>query len=143
VTRRAGGFTLLELLVVLALISLLVAIVTPSFFNDRTRSFNAAVQTAIQALRRARRESVVERRSRSVLFGDADSETDDDLVVWAHPDIEVELADEGGEGRRQVARIRFFPDGSSDGGTLMLRGNGLSRRILISPETGRIGIADE
>ncbi len=140
--RHGGGFTLLELLVVLALISLLVAIVTPSFFNDRTRSFNAAVQTAIQALKRARVESVVERRSKSVLFGTADTGSDDDLV-WTRQGIEVEWADAGGEDGRQTARIRFFPDGSSDGGTLMFRGNGLSRRIVINPESGRIGIGQE
>ena len=140
--RRAGGFSLLELLVVMALISLLVAIVTPSFFNDRTRSFNAAVQTAFQALKRARMEAVVERRSRSVLFGkpDADSES---ALAWSHEDIEVELSDGEDGDTRRITRIHFFPDGSSDGGTLTFRDERLSKRIVVWPESGLIEIERE
>jgi len=142
VKRRAAGFSLLELLVVMALIALLVAIVTPSFFNDRTRSFNAAVQTAVQALKRARMEAVVERRSRSVLFGKLDAESSGALI-WSHEGIEVELSDgeDGEDGDTQrIARIRFFPDGSSDGGILSFKGERLSKRIMIRPESGLIEI---
>ena len=139
---REGGFTLLELLVVLALISLLVAIVTPSFFNDRTRSFNAAVQTAVQALKRARVEAVVERRSRSVLFGKPDADSADALV-WSQEGIEVELSVDDGDDSPRSARVRFFPDGSSDGGTLTFRDGRLSKRILIRPESGRIEVERE
>ena len=139
---RAGGFTLLELLVVLALISLLVAIVTPSFFNDRTRSFNAAVQTAVQALKRARMEAVVERRSKSVLFGKPDADSADALV-WSQEGIEVELSVDDDDNSLRSVQIRFFPDGSSDGGTLTFRGERLTRRIVIKPESGQIDIERE
>jgi len=142
VRRRAGGFSLLELLVVMALISLLVAIVTPSFFNDRTRSFNAAVQTAFQALKRARMESGVERRSRSVLFGKPDTDSSDALV-WTHEGIKVELSDAEGNDSRRITRIRFFPDGSSDGGTLTFKDERLSKRIVVWPESGLIEIERE
>jgi len=138
----AKGFTLLELLVVVALISLLVLVVPPAFFNDSTRQFNKAVDSALLTLRRARLEAVMERRSRDVTFPRERSEADEP-GSWFHEGIKVEMPDAGEEQRPQLVRVRFFPDGSSTGGALDFKGKRLKRRILIEPDSGRIDIQRE
>lgn len=136
------GFSLLELLVVVALISLLVLIVPPAFFNDTTRQFNKAVDSALLTLRRARLEAVMQRRSRNVIFPRERSEADAQ-ESWFREGIKVEMSDSNEAQRSQLVRVRFFPDGSSTGGALDFKGKRLKRRILIQPESGRIAIERE
>jgi general secretion pathway protein H len=136
------GFTLLELLVVVALISLLVLVVPPAFFNDSTRQFNKAVDSALLTLRRARLEAVMERRSRKVTFPWERSEADIQ-DSWFHEGIKVEMSGSNQEQHPQIIQVRFFPDGSSTGGALEFKGERLKRRILIQPESGRIDIEHE
>jgi len=139
---EANGFTLLELLVVVALISLLVLVVPPAFFNDATRQFNKAVDSALLTLRRARLEAVMERRSRKVAFPRERSEADEP-DSWFHEGIKVEMSGSDDEQRLQLVQVRFFPDGSSTGGALDFKGERLKRRILIQPGSGRIDIEQE
>ncbi len=136
---RLKGFTLLELLIVVALISLLVLVVPPAFFNDSTRQFNKGVDSALLTLRRARLEAVMERRSRNVTFPREPSETDVQ-ESWFHVGIKVEMPGNYEDQPPQIVQVKFFPDGSSSGGTLDFKGKGLKRRILIQPESGRIDI---
>ncbi|MCB1903452.1 MAG: prepilin-type N-terminal cleavage/methylation domain-containing protein [Gammaproteobacteria bacterium] len=139
---RGEGFTLLELLVVVALISLLALVVPPAFFNDSTREFNKAVDSALLMLRRARLEAVMERRSSNVIFPKAPAEADLQNS-WFHEGIEVKISGNDVEPQPQIAQVRFFPDGSSTGGILDFKGQLLKRRILIQPESGRIQIEQE
>ncbi len=138
----AKGFTLLELLVVVALISLLVLVVPPAFFNDSTRQFNKAVDSALLTLRQARLEAVMKRRSKNVIFPREHSEADAP-DSWFHEGIKVEMSGNDEELRPRIVQVRFFPDGSSTGGALDFKGKQLKRRILIQPESGRIGIERE
>ena len=139
---RVNGFTLLELLVVVALISLLVLVVPPAFFNDSTKQFNKAVDSALLTLRRARLEAVMERRSRNVIFPRERPQVDMQQS-WFHEGIEVDISGGDEERHPQVVQVSFFPDGSSSGGALEFKGKLLKRRILIQPESGRIDIERE
>ena len=136
------GFTLLELLVVVALISLLVLVVPPAFFNESTREFNKAVDSALLTLRRARLEAVMERRSNNVTFPRERSENDL-RNSWFHEGIEVEISGNNVDQRPQSVQVKFFPDGSSSGGALDFKSKLLTRWMLIQPESGRIDIERE
>lgn len=115
-----GGFTLLETLVVLAILGLMAAIGFPQI--DKAFRLQGARETATRVERalHAARASAVQRGEpvRLVVapdghgFGDGEGgeRLPDDLVV-ASPD----------------GAIVFFPDGSARGGTLGVRGAGLVR----------------
>ncbi|MCB1759956.1 MAG: prepilin-type N-terminal cleavage/methylation domain-containing protein [Gammaproteobacteria bacterium] len=134
------GFTLLELLVVVALISLLALIVPPALFNDTTRQFNKAVDSALLTLRRARLEAVMEKKSRTVTFSSRPPEADDE-ESWYRDGIEVVFS--GDDVQPQIVKVSFFPDGSSTGGVLTFKDNRLRRRISIHPQSGRVSIERE
>jgi general secretion pathway protein G len=51
--RRPGGFTLIELIVVMAIVALLASIVAPRYFNSLQKSKETALQTSLTTLRDA------------------------------------------------------------------------------------------
>ena len=124
----------------MALIALLAAIVSPAFFGNATRDFNEAVQQAYLVLKKARAEALMERRDSGVRFGRM-TEPVEGVRNWSRADLEVSLIAPGHEGAVvKPPQVAFYPDGTSSGGTLELRSSGLHKRIVISPESGRISI---
>jgi type II secretion system protein G len=50
---RDGGFTLIELIVVMAIVALLVAVAAPRYFNSMERARENALRTSLQVMRHA------------------------------------------------------------------------------------------
>ena len=69
--KNAAGITLVELLVVLAIVALLAAVTTPTLTRDATRSdFRSYVRRVAEDLRRARYEALSSREDRLVYVPD-------------------------------------------------------------------------
>src|ERR1700722_8793706 len=138
ISRREPGFTLVELLVVLAIIGLSLAIAAPFLANHVTgASLNSAAGEIRAALRQARSTAIAE--DRSVVFqGDPSGGYWLDrghftlpLMSGAQP---LRVATIGG------ARISFFASGGSSGGRILVSSGGGRREIAVDTLTGR---ADE
>jgi len=122
--RRADqrGFTLLELMVVLAIIGLIVALVPGFMLRSQPRLDIAVAARAIaNGLRQARSEAVAHNRA-EVFALDVDARV---FRTGDHPPVRIdksiplsfqtarsEVLEDG------VGQIRFFPDGSSTGGLI-------------------------
>lgn len=143
-TNRSG-FTLLELLVVLVVISLATALVAPAFDRglDNFRGQQHMRELA-STLRNLRREAIETGR---VVALTADYETDQLLVNGAQAiplphtlsleAISASLpAELGGDGEH----ILFYPDGSSSGGILRLVATNGPREIAVNWFTGDIAL---
>lgn len=142
---RPGGFTLVELLVVLLLLSLLLAVVPPLF----SRAFpgveaRGAARTLAATLRNARSEAVFSGHDQAVIL-DLENKRyqrqGSDRVTELPGSLEVglvtareELLDE------RVGAIRFYPDGSSTGGRVTLGGGEDGWRVDVDWISGRIDI---
>lgn len=142
---QPGGFTLVELLVVLLLLSLLLAVVPPLF----SRAFpgleaRGAARSLAASLRNARSEAVFSGHDQAVIF-DLENKRyqrqgsgratalpgalELDLVT-----AREELLDD------RVGAIRFYPDGSSTGGRVTLGDERGGWMVDVDWLSGRIDI---
>jgi general secretion pathway protein H len=140
------GFTLLELLVVLAIIGLVLAFV-PGFMLRGQPDFDVdvAARAVADSLRQARSEALLENREQ--LFA---LDVEERLFRTASMRAPVQM-DRGIELTFQTARsellsesigqIRFFPDGSSTGGRIGLSLDGRHAEVTVDWLTGLVSVA--
>ncbi|WP_295404310.1 GspH/FimT family pseudopilin [uncultured Thiocystis sp.] len=142
---RHAGFTLVELLVVLAIAALMMTAV-PSLFSASFPGLemkSAARRTA--ATLRLARESAIRRGTDTELLIDVDAHRLDlqgyrSFRFPTRLTIQLETASrEMLDDRRGV--IRFFPDGSSTGGRIIVENQGHGYQIGVIWLTGRIELA--
>ena len=145
--RKQDGFTLIELLVVLAIIGLLVTLAPMGLsrmmpgleVQAAARQLSASLRNARSIAIRDNQEATLtldlEERRYSLAGETRDYEIDED--------IEIKLLTATSEQEsEQVGSIRFFPDGTSTGGTVTLTGGGVAYDVLVDWLTGRIEIAE-
>lgn len=139
------GFTLIELMVVLAILGLALALSAPAF----QRAFpwlqlKNAASTTVTALREARGLAIADNRE-TVLYIDLNSRQlriDGARPVSLDPRLEITLTTATREVIRSgVGGIRFYPDGSSTGGSVELMLDRWRQVVGIEWLTGRAHVA--
>jgi general secretion pathway protein H len=132
-----AGYTLIELMVVLAILSLAALIILPSAAQlfERPRS-DEAVRQAVGVLREAKASAITAFRPVRVSAWNEGKRLRIDEREFSLPSgAVVEVAGQGAGGREGIL---FFPDGRSSGGTLSLRSGGSVRSLTVDWRTGRI-----
>ena len=144
---RTLGVTLIEVLVVLSLLVVVAAMLTPMLLPSPARTLHAAAGELVVALRETRRIAQARREpNRFVIDTEAKRYGDAIGGDWRSlpKDSTVELTtarsltDEDGGGS-----IAFFPDGSSSGGRLRVGLEGYVAQIDVEWLTGRITLSKE
>src|SRR5271163_621303 len=134
-SRHDRGFTLVELLVVLAIVGMTLAIAVPFFAGHVTgASINAATSEISAALHSARSTAIVE--DRAVVFqGDGGGGYWLDRNHFSLPLMNgatpLRVAVEGG------TQISFYPSGGSSGGRILVSSGNGQREIAVDALTGR------
>ncbi len=144
---RAGGFTLLEILLVLTIVAMASVVVFPNITGLETRTFNARVREAHTLLNLARRTAVVSGQPGVAHFNmavedDREIEMPSPFTVgsWDGSGFELTFQDSAD---REVeiedsVDITFYPEGGSTGGNLFLAFRERRASIAINPFTGRV-----
>jgi general secretion pathway protein H len=143
---RAGGFTLIELILVLAVVSLVLAIAYPSMSRGRMAFHLRGVgRDVINTVRMARETAVTEQKviqmlidaqARQVTLSD---DVGDEARTYQLPDdVQIQGLTPAGEPlTEEPMKIRFLPNGSSDDALVMLKAeSGAVLRIVLDPITG-------
>lgn len=144
--RRAGGFTLIELIVVLAVLGLALAL-----FARYKAPWSAALglrgtaAELAQQLRLARAEAIA--RDRPVEFAldlaDRRYRVGEGPAHALPADVAIRLVTIAGERRgAAAAAIRFNPDGSASGGRIALAAGGRSIAVGVDWLTGKVTVAE-
>ncbi len=142
------GFTIFELLVVLAIVSLVMAIAVPRLSGTVTTSeIRSAARSLAAGMRWARSEAIYTNRPvnfqvdvKERRFGMTQKgpmrRLPENAQITLHT-ARSQLLDE------EKGHIRFFPDGGSSGGRVTLATERLTQYVDIDWLTGRISILDE
>lgn len=143
--RFPRGFTLVELLVVLALAGFLIGVVPPligaAFPGVQLK---AAARSTAAGLRLAREEAI--RGGHAVAFlldveGRRYQVEGDARLVNYPAGLDLKLEGASAEMRDdQVGGVRFFPDGSSTGGRVLISRDGRGYQVGVTWLTGRIAL---
>lgn len=137
------GFTLLELLVVLVIIGLTVSLIPGFLLRDSPSAIlDRAVGSVADGLRTTRSQAVLDNRE-NVFAIDVESRQfragPSAIPVQIGGDIPLQLLTAQSERSGETSgRIRFFPDGSSTGGRIVLGSADDRREIEIDWLTGDI-----
>lgn len=147
-----AGFTLLEILLVLALIGTASLIVIPNVGSLDSRSFNVEVRQAHTLLNYARRTAVVRGLPSSVTFYTL-QDPDETLPPAARTsvgtwqseltEIRYENSTEQTVDLDESLEIVFYPEGGSTGGRLLFARDEREAAIAVDPFTGRVNIEEE
>ncbi|MEL6962023.1 MAG: GspH/FimT family pseudopilin [Pseudomonadota bacterium] len=142
-----GGFTLIELLVVLAIIGLILVSI-PGFLLRDNAAFNLdrSTQKLAESLRGARSVAITANREQTLSI---DVERRQFLTPKAKAPVQLPAGVTIGfitarqeQLNETTGQIRFFPDGSSTGGRVILAVGDLRNAIEIDWLTGLISIID-
>jgi general secretion pathway protein H len=139
-SRASAGFTLLEMLVVLAILGLVAALAIPTLRRppDNLR-LEAATRNLASALRLSRAQAIT-RNTDVVLAVDADRRifaSSTGLSIELDQEISVKMIFAAPLRRgRAAGAIRFFRDGTSSGGDIVLSLNKHRARISVNWLTG-------
>jgi len=139
---RQAGFTLIETLMVIALIALLAAVLAPSMIPTPNNQLRANAAELISALRAARLHAMRSREAAALQIdteqktyqppgGTSSKALNGDFNIQLTT-VQSELTD-GSRGA-----IRFFPDGSSTGGRITLSNGNLTQHVDVAWLTGRV-----
>jgi len=142
-----GGFTLLEILLVLGILAMASLVVFPNLTGVETRTFNARVREAHTLLNLARRTAVVTGQPGVARFWVREPATTEESQAspflvgdWDGSGIELTFRDSADRELEVEDRldITFYPEGGSTGGNLLLSEQGRLASIDINPFTGRV-----
>lgn len=145
--RRVAGFTLVELLVVLVIISLALALVGTSISrNISGAEMRTAARKVAAGLRYTRTKAILN-KSEQVFLVDIENKT------YTAPGRPLAQLPEGMEVQINTARseltsesvggIRFYPDGGSTGGNIKLEANGRIYQVNVAWLTGEASVERE
>ncbi|MGI9450733.1 MAG: pilus assembly FimT family protein [Geminicoccaceae bacterium] len=147
-SRAERGFTLLELLVVMAIIGLMVALI-PGFLlrDNKGLDLDRATRAVAEGLIDLRSTAIAQNRVQ--LFG-LDVERRQFLPgegatpVQLNRDLQLRfIAARREQLTESIGQIRFFPDGSSTGGSVRLDLGNLTSRIEVDWLTGQVKVVDD
>ncbi|UEM24404.1 GspH/FimT family pseudopilin (plasmid) [Skermanella mucosa] len=142
----ANGFTLLEMLVVLAIMALVAALALPDLGRLAPSLRQRAAAGELAAALRDARGQAIRSNDETVLTLDIGSGT---YALSYRPDTRqlgafdffMRTAIQETEGDR-VGSIRFFPDGSSTGGRISLSSGRSSHTVTVDWLTGHVRIVE-
>lgn len=143
-TRSSKGFSLLELVMVMAILALAVAVLLPRWQRAGVHGLRAQAKTLREAMQAAKLQAMASGETQHFRWNPSTREWQTAQASGKIPDdIEVRLT--FGQDRRSATldpKIDFSPDGLSTGGRLVLQRDGRTQQLDIDWLSGQVQISD-
>lgn len=144
--RAARGFTLVEILAVVALIALALAVVSVSVGGGLAGAkVKSASRDLVASLRYTRGQAIVKRQAQTLAVDVEKRRYKAPNKKWVElpQDMTMKLFTARSELEEEgVGRIRFFPDGSSTGGHIDLVRDDVTWRVEVLWLTGEVSLRE-
>jgi general secretion pathway protein H len=137
------GFTLLELMMVMAIIAISSAIIIPRISSSEGKIFRTQVSTLLATLNYNRRTAVITNQFSEMTLFAYHSSSKIPLKKGDWRSQGADLIWQSGQKKTHNKNIllRFFPQGGATGGTIILRQGKYDEKIQIDVITGKVSIA--
>jgi len=143
------GFTLLELLLVMAIVAMAVAIIVPRMNSSELTLLRVQAREVVAVLNYARRTAIIQGTPQvAVLYGYSEEEKPPKKIgTWISKEAHLEWRDENGkevpkktedEAKIPKYEITFYPEGGCSGGELVLSNEKNQIKITINPLTSKV-----
>ncbi|MDY6992516.1 MAG: GspH/FimT family pseudopilin [Pseudomonadota bacterium] len=141
-----NGFTLLELLTVMAIIAMMAALVIPHIGSGQVSVLKAQVREAVAVLNYARRSAIVEGQAKTTVFYNKQESKTTDTVEkkivpgqWVSRGARLQWGNQQPQAEQETSqKITFYPEGGSSGGEFILSHQEFKAKITVNPLTGKI-----
>ena len=143
--RHSGGFTLIEVLVVLIILALTMAVVVPAINRGLGMSLGDVARDVQIGLRKARSDAVTQQQSQvfSLDTQRREFQIPGRAATQLPEGIELTAKIAQSEAQNGKAAVRFYPDGSSTGGQIGVQQGDSQLVINIDWLTGRVSLVEE
>lgn len=139
--KTQRGFTLLELMVVLAIIGLGAALVLPRLGNQDNVLLKAETREVLALLKHARRSALIQGAVREVMLAEGAADQPPPLRLeenqWHSRGAKVRLGKKNSSDKSDPVVMRFYPEGGSSGGEIMLTRAKRVATITVDALSGR------
>lgn len=156
--KVSKGFSLLELLIVMAIIGMLAALVVPRVGSNDVTFLKAQIREAMAVLNYARRSAIVEGQAKVAIFQEGEPEASSEKMQPGHwtsrgttlqwksgstknTDTSKEDTQEKEKPKNETLKtfeITFYPEGGSSGGEITLSYHEHQAKIIVDPLTGKV-----
>ena len=147
--KHSNGFTLMELMIVMAIIALASAVIIPRIGSNDGKLYRAQLQTLTVALNYNRRSAVVMNRPfEMTLFPFTENNLPHDSTNkkkkgdWASQGADIQWQSGTQKLHNKVFKIKYFPQGGATGGIIRLQQGRFIARLIIDGITGKVTIEE-
>ncbi|MDX2504214.1 MAG: prepilin-type N-terminal cleavage/methylation domain-containing protein [Gammaproteobacteria bacterium] len=147
--KRSTGFTLMELMIVMAIIAIASAVIIPRIGSSDGRLFRVQLKTLSATLNFNRRNAIVVNRPFTMtLFPIADNDEQYANVRkvkkgdWASQGAKIHWQSGTQKIRNKVFKIKFFPQGGATGGSIRLQQGSYIALLNIDGITGKVTVKE-
>lgn len=148
--KHSKGFTLMELLIVLAIIAVVSAVIIPRIGSSDGKLYRVQLRTLTAAMNYNRRNAVVLNRPFEMTLAayqeSAETDASENSRVkkgdWASQGAEIQWRAGTKTIRNKTFKIKFFPQGGATGGVIRLQQGRFIAHLTIDGITGNVSIKE-
>lgn len=139
ITAKHGkGFTLMELMIVMAIIAIASAVVIPRIGNNEGKIYRAQLKTLTAALNYNRRNAIIMNRPFEMKVEPDTAAGKTAKGDWKSQGADIQWQTDTEKYQNKRFAITFFPQGGATGGTITLQQGSFVAQVVIDSLTGKV-----